>query len=70
MDSIQKADDSFKLTTNIEPDFADAYYMRGLIAESVGDYKNAEYYYDLTLRIVHDHANATKGFDRLKTLLK
>jgi hypothetical protein len=40
--------------------------MRGLIAESLGDRKNAEYYYDQTLRIDPLHTNAINGFNRLK----
>lgn len=66
MDSFDKADASFKIASTIKPDYTDAYYMRGLIAESIGDIKNAEYYYDQTLRIDALHANALNGFDRLK----
>ncbi|CAN5250028.1 tetratricopeptide repeat protein [soil metagenome] len=70
MDSINQADAAFKLATSIKPDFTDAYYMRGLVAESVGDYKSAEYYYDQTLRIDAQHMNAIAGFNRLKQLRK
>ncbi len=66
LDSLAKADDLFRVATSVSPAYADAYYMRGLIAEARGDIKNAELFYGQTLKLDPEHSKAILGFGRLK----
>lgn len=66
LDSLAKADDLFQVATGLSPAYADAYYMRGLIAEARGDFKKAELFYGQTLKLHPEHNMAILGFGRLK----
>jgi Tfp pilus assembly protein PilF len=63
---LQKADRNFEIATSVKPEYADAYYMRGLIAEEKGDDKQAKYFYDQTLKLNPKHSKAIQAFGRLR----
>lgn len=68
MDSIDRASRDFDRAIAVAPDYADAYYMRGLCAEAVKDFKNARYYYEQALNLKAEHALAIEGIKRLDQL--
>lgn len=70
MDSLKKADRNFEIATSVKPEYADAYFMRGLIAEATGDLKTAQYFYDQTLKLDPKNNGAIEGFGRLRNLKK
>lgn len=65
IDSIEKATRSFERAIGVAPDYADAYYMRGLCAEVVKDFKNAKFFYQQTLNLNPEHKLASDGIQRL-----
>lgn len=68
MDSIEKATRSFERAIGVAPDYADAYYMRGLCAEAVKDFKNAKYFYQQTVNLNSEHKLALDGINRLGSI--
>ena len=50
---------------NIEPDFADVYWIEGLIFEQIGDWRRAHYFYSRALTISPFHRFAIEGLERI-----
>ncbi|MDX2003325.1 MAG: tetratricopeptide repeat protein [Chitinophagales bacterium] len=80
LDSLDRADRNFELATTMKPSYTDAYFMRGLVAEGRAEIagkkgkvkdvqenlKQAQYFYDQTLKLDGQHAGAIKGFGRIR----
>ena len=65
-DSLKKADRKFEMATQVAPNYTDAYYMRGLVAEVRNDKANATYYYKQALNFDPAHELARQGMERIK----
>lgn len=68
MDSVDRASRDFERAIGVAPDFADAYYMRGLCSEVKKDIKNARFYYQQALNLKPQHQLALNGLKRLEQL--
>ncbi len=65
LDSLDKAYRNFDLVTKIAPAYADAYYMRGQVAELQGNLNQARIDYIQTLNLDPEHELAHEGLDRI-----
>lgn len=65
MDSLEKADNNFKIASSINPAYADAFYMRGLIQEAIGNFNKAADYYKQSLSLQSEHEASIKGLERI-----
>jgi tetratricopeptide (TPR) repeat protein len=69
MRNLAKAKSNFERAIKVDPTYADAYYMLGLCAEDIRDYKTAQSFYRQTLNLEPKHDLATKGYKRMEQLL-
>jgi tetratricopeptide (TPR) repeat protein len=65
-DSVSQAFNAFDRAIAVEPGYADAYYMRGLMSERLGDLEKSKRDYRQTLNLDPRHRLAADGLDRLK----
>ncbi len=65
-DSLRKADNKFNIAIQVAPNYTDAFYMRGLIAEVIEDKPNARYYYEQALSLEPEHDLANQGMKRIQ----
>lgn len=67
-DTLDKAYRAFDRAVGVNPDYADAWYMRGLMSENLGNGREALADYTQTLKLDRSHRLAADGIDRLKNL--
>ncbi len=54
------------MAIELKPDFADAYYRLGVIAEKEQNWEKAQSLYEKTLNILPDHLDSLKALKKIK----
>lgn len=65
-DSIVKAEKHFEMALNVKPDYVDAIYMLGQIAERKGDIVNAKIHYQNALKLLPNNETILESLKKLK----
>lgn len=65
-DSIAKAEKHFDMALNAKPDYVDAIYMLGQIAEIKGDIPNAKIHYQNALKLLPNNETILESLNKLK----
>lgn len=65
-DSLEKANRHFEMALSFKPDYVDAIFMQGQIAERIGDKKNARIHYQNALNLLPNNKTIREALENVK----